>query len=569
MHKSKAGLTALICILLTASFLRLVFISRGDTINDEVLYAFRAIGMLDFDEAAEQTTPLEWWDTKASGGKYEIPWWTRLSFHDHPPLVFLIQHFFMRIFGEHAWAFRLPSALFGIASVLLLYLIGKELYSKNTGLVAAGLLAITVNHVYISRVGLQESYVLFFILLASYLFLRAQKNDTCYLWTGTALGLGFLTKYNTFILVPIFLTYLLLCNRSAFRNKKFWLGALFALVIFTPVIVYNIELYRAVGHFDFQFSFIFGQHPKVWSVTPGKEIGGLFDRMRNFPIRLFEINSWVLLALFLASLVVFFAQTALSSRKVALVRHAFLALSIIWLLALFSFIGTSYRFLSMLTPFIVLVASLPLAWLFENRIKTAITVFALIASFEIFYTVNSLITYYPRGSWPVAYSKMRDETYNWGYNALDEFVSRELTGRMPAVAFQQKYAFLEHIHETALKNASAKKLPSEAEIIVYDGNMNSLAQLWTLDRWQVYRAWPVVRTESYLEYLEANRIQNIQKDGFGKHYFIIPTDKVPQKRAEKKTETGAAFARELESRKIVPQKLKNERGDIVFRIYEW
>ncbi|HEY4497278.1 MAG TPA: glycosyltransferase family 39 protein [Candidatus Paceibacterota bacterium] len=569
MHKSKAGLTALICILLTASFLRLVFISRGDTINDEVLYAFRAIGMLDFDEAAEQTTPLEWWDTKASGGKYEIPWWTRLSFHDHPPLVFLIQHFFMRIFGEHAWAFRLPSALFGIASVLLLYLIGKELYSKNTGLVAAGLLAITVNHVYISRVGLQESYVLFFILLASYLFLRAQKNDTCYLWTGTALGLGFLTKYNTFILVPIFLTYLLLCNRSAFRNKKFWLGALFALVIFTPVIVYNIELYRAVGHFDFQFSFIFRQYPKVWGVTPGKEIGGLSDRIHNFPIHLFETNSWVLLALFLASLVVFFVQTALSLRKTILVRHALFALSIIWLLALFSFIGTSYRFLSMLTPFIVLVASLPLAWLFENRIKTAITVFALIASFEIFYTVNSLITYYPRSSWPVAYSKVRDETYNWGYNALDKFVSQELTGKMPAVAFQQKYEFLERIHETALKDALTAKLPSDAEIIIYDGNVNSLAQLWTLDRWQVYHAWPVVRTESYLEYLEANRIQDIQKDGFGKRYFIIPTDTVPQKRAEKKTEVGTAFARELESQNITPRELKNKRGETAFRIYEF
>src|SRR3990167_9145720 len=126
VHRKKILFT----ILIIASVLRFWGLDNGDALSDEVLYAFRAIGMLDFDEAAEQTTPLEWWDTKASGGKYEIPWWTRLSFHDHPPLVFLIQHFFMRIFGEHAWALRLPSALFGIASVLLLYLIGKELYSK-------------------------------------------------------------------------------------------------------------------------------------------------------------------------------------------------------------------------------------------------------------------------------------------------------------------------------------------------------------------------------------------------------------------------------------------------------
>src|SRR3989344_7716658 len=110
-------------IVLTASVLRLWSLGSGDTLSDEVLYSVRAIGMLDFDEAAEQTTPLEWFDPY-------IPSWTKFSFHDHPPLVFAVQHVFMRVLGETTFAFRLPSAFLGIAAVYLLYLIGHLLYGE-------------------------------------------------------------------------------------------------------------------------------------------------------------------------------------------------------------------------------------------------------------------------------------------------------------------------------------------------------------------------------------------------------------------------------------------------------
>src|SRR3989344_8692064 len=99
--------STLIFILAISALLGLYGLSRGDTVNDEVFMSFRGIGMLDFDEAAHQTTPLEWNDPN-------IPWWTNLSFHDHPILVPLTQHFSMKIFGENNFAFRLPSALLGI-----------------------------------------------------------------------------------------------------------------------------------------------------------------------------------------------------------------------------------------------------------------------------------------------------------------------------------------------------------------------------------------------------------------------------------------------------------------------
>ena len=122
MDKKKLVIFA---ILVIAAILRLWGLNRGDTMSDEVFYAFRAIGPMDFDHAEFQTTPLEWFDP-------QIPAWTKLSFHDHPPLVFWVQHFFIKIFGENNFAFRLPSALLGIASVWLVYLIPAPACRRRT-----------------------------------------------------------------------------------------------------------------------------------------------------------------------------------------------------------------------------------------------------------------------------------------------------------------------------------------------------------------------------------------------------------------------------------------------------
>ena len=106
----------LILILALAAVLRLYGLSRGDTVNDEVFYGFRAVGLMDFDEAADQTTPWEWTDP-------EIPGWMRMSFHDHPPLVFWIQHFDSRFWRKQ---FRAAVSVGDFGSFIRLYFISDR-----------------------------------------------------------------------------------------------------------------------------------------------------------------------------------------------------------------------------------------------------------------------------------------------------------------------------------------------------------------------------------------------------------------------------------------------------------
>ena len=539
----------LIAVLLLAMLLRFPSLSKGDAITDEVLYAFRAIGMMDFDEAEDQTTPLEWFDKKATNSETPIPWWTNLSFHDHPPLVFLLQYVSMKLFGETTFGFRLPSAIVGVASVYLMYLIGALLYSRTVGILSALLLGVTVNHVYISRIGLQEAMVIFFMLLASYFFLRSLGKDTYFIWTGVAVGLAVTTKYTAFILVPIFITYLLLFQREFFLNKKFWVGIFVAIMLFSPVLIYNVMLYQAVGHFDFQFSHIFGQSPEVWNIQPGKEIGSIADRAEAFIPRMYRSNSFLVVSLFLLTVAAFLASLFKNPKK-TFQPHAFLAIATAFIIALIFFLYKLYdRF-------------------FYNKKKIAFILLGLFVVFELFYSINSHILPYPKGKVVWGYSAVSAEQYRWGFNRLADYLEKELEGKMPAQVFYMRYAFLESLHEKATSKALAKGLPRYSAVIVYDANINKMAQLWVLDRLNIYHGWPVVNTEQYIEYMIENGFDDIAGSGFEHYYFIRPKNVLLIKE-EHRTLTGLQFEKELVSRGIEPVSIYNDRGEEAFLIYKF
>jgi len=523
----------LLAILVVSAILRIGWIARGDTVNDEVFLGFRAVGLLDFDEAGKQTTPIEWWDPAP-------PWWTRLSFHDHPPLVFLIQHLSITVFGENTVGLRLPSALFGVASVYLVFLLGVLLYSPRAGLIAAGLLSVTLNHVYISRVGMQESFVIFFLLLSSYLFLRAVHADHSFVLAGVAVGLALLTKYNAVVLVPLFGVYLLLHHRAAFKRKDLWLSVAVAALVFSPVIIYNIMLYHAVGHFDFQFSYVFGQNPAVWPEAPGKETGTLLERAGDFFPRLVSSHSWLFLLLAAISLV--------------FLRNAFVVTALASLLLLIAVIGPAYRFLTMLTPFLALSIGNWLAPIAEKK-KLLLVFLSAVALFEIVYSVNNQIAHYPKGPTPWLSSKVRYENYNWGNNELGEFFKKEFARKVPAATFEMRYSFIERAQDASIVRGTRKGYASYPALIITHGNFDRGAKLWVLDRLQIYHGWPIVDLETYFDYLKERGADYYAREGFRTYYFVVSTNIVP----------SPEFVPLV--RGIEPVSIKNPRGDEVFLIY--
>lgn len=108
-------------------------------------------------------------------------------------------------------ALKVGTALFGILTVPLTYLLGKELYGRSTGLLAAFFLAISHWHVTISRVGLRFPFTAAFAAPALYFLLRALRRNRRNEWlaAGAFLGIG-LHTYTAMRIVPLLFVLLIL-----------------------------------------------------------------------------------------------------------------------------------------------------------------------------------------------------------------------------------------------------------------------------------------------------------------------------------------------------------------------
>lgn len=89
-----------------------------------------------------------------------------------------IQAFFLKAIGlNEPWVLRLPSAIFGVLTVLGLYFLGRELFSKQAGLVASFLLAASFWHINFSRIGFRAIVAPMLLVWGIFLLLKAIKNS--------------------------------------------------------------------------------------------------------------------------------------------------------------------------------------------------------------------------------------------------------------------------------------------------------------------------------------------------------------------------------------------------------
>lgn len=101
---------------------------------------------------------------------------------------------------------RALSGLFDIAAVLILFLIGRKLYGRVVGLVAASLLALSVLNIQLSHFYAVDTYANLFIVATMYFLISATMTGRWldFALGGIMLGLGLASKISVFTLaVPI------------------------------------------------------------------------------------------------------------------------------------------------------------------------------------------------------------------------------------------------------------------------------------------------------------------------------------------------------------------------------
>ena len=141
---------------------------------------------------------------------------------------------------------RLVSVLFGVATLLLVFLVGRTLYDAWTGAVATLLLALMPYHVVVSRQVLLDGPMTFFATLTLLLIAKyAATHSSRWLWAAAAgMGMTFLAKETGVVLVASVYAFLALCMSIPIRLRDVIISSF---ILATVVISFPVSLLLAGG----------------------------------------------------------------------------------------------------------------------------------------------------------------------------------------------------------------------------------------------------------------------------------------------------------------------------------
>lgn len=158
----------------------------------------------------------------------------------HPVGVQTFLLFWVKLFGWSEFWVKLPFALMGIASVYLIYWIGRQWFNSKVGLLSAAFFAVSQFTVFYSQLARPYSAGLFFVLLMAFFWYKIVfeiKKPKVGIYVGFALSAWACSLIQYFSIAQaglIFLTGLFFLPKE--RRKAYWNSGLAAVALFAPTL---------------------------------------------------------------------------------------------------------------------------------------------------------------------------------------------------------------------------------------------------------------------------------------------------------------------------------------------
>lgn len=279
------------------------------------------------------------------------------KFDFHPPLYFSILWGWIRIFGSSEIALRIPSVVFGIGTIFLIFLIGKKLISPNLGIMSAMLLATNSLHIYYSQEARMYSFAAFAAALNFYYFLGVLSNTPPRWSLGWILVLSnllvLLSDYLAYLIFPAQFIVILLVKRKVLKTwlisliiaavgYTFWVPTLFEQLNVGQVTAMNVPAWKMVVGES-------GIKPLI--LTYVKFIIGRISHP--------DLVAYALLFLPAGSLFAFLiwqARKSDSFTKILLFSWLLIPIILAWLISFVIPVYSFFRMLFVLPAFIILIA---------------------------------------------------------------------------------------------------------------------------------------------------------------------------------------------------------------------
>jgi 4-amino-4-deoxy-L-arabinose transferase-like glycosyltransferase len=167
------------------------------------------------------------------------------SFDDYkPPIYSYFSIPFIYVFGLNELSVRILSVLSGTLSVFLIYLIGKEVFNKKVGILAAFLFAIQPWSIHFSRMAFEATVALPITLSSIYFFLQAKSKKQVkyvYLTLITIIISSFAYYSNRALFLPIVI-FTLIYHRNLLKDNRAKItSGLIILLLSSPTILMMIK----------------------------------------------------------------------------------------------------------------------------------------------------------------------------------------------------------------------------------------------------------------------------------------------------------------------------------------
>jgi 4-amino-4-deoxy-L-arabinose transferase-like glycosyltransferase len=544
-------------------FLLFFRLGRADMMGDDGHYAFRALGYFDYLASDKQTTPLQWFGTR--------PWWSLLSFHDHPPLVFLIQHIFFTLLGASMFVSRLAAAFAALGSAIVLYCLARDSLGERTALFSTGAFVLNNYFIWTGRTGILEGVMIFFALAGLLFFRRGYEKPKNFLWAGLFFGLAFLSKYSFLFFLPGILLYCLwraCCEKNwkFFTKKYLLLGSLIFLCTITPVTVFNIGTFLARGHFDLQFSQLLlpaSSLDKDWPILSDRVHAGNFFGTTVALTKLISDGSGAPYALvFIFSLGYLWYLARVRGMKIDLFP-IFIFLSIF---CCFFFVGGQGLWLGILAPFAALIIGQALA---EVPVSAPfLGLVSLLCAYFFFFIINTNILLLPIGTERILYSPLRVE--NHGYRQLDEKMTKLLGSVRPTPDIMEGVRrvwygdFDLKAVDFSVQHYTSK--PESKILVVYDLNTDWFNTIWIFQKWNFYNHFFVATSEEFSRNARHADTLAILEEKIDTIVFV---EAAPKNRARSVIDSPYTLliAEHFNELGVVPEVLRDDAGDPAFYIY--
>jgi outer membrane protein assembly factor BamB len=232
-------------------------------------------------QTADEQTYSQWAYHMVKTGDYLTPWADgAISFEiGKPPLLMWLMSIAYQVFGVTNFASRIWTAGFGALSLVLVFYLGKKLYSRPVGFMSAIVLGTFLTYNLFARYAMTDVPLTCFVLASIYFFVLSEEKEKPVRYailSGLFFGLALMTKQIAALLIPLIIFTYLVATRKSLRflfTKTFTLFWGFGLLLFSPWLIYMATRF---GKQFWQWYFIYADVTRSASSIEDHFAGYLF-----------------------------------------------------------------------------------------------------------------------------------------------------------------------------------------------------------------------------------------------------------------------------------------------------